>query len=104
MPPLRGPRRLRWVIPAVLLAFLSPAIYSWARMATLPSSLPLGVRSVEWLRMHHMNWLVDEAEHVYYTWQAPAKGGRQLKKLPTVGLRAKPKAARCEAAARHRRH
>ena len=92
MLPLRGPRRLRWVIPAVLLAFLSPAIYSWARMATLPSSLPLGVRSVEWLRMHHMNWLVDEAEHVYYTWLAPAKGGRQLKKLPTVGLRAKPKA------------
>jgi predicted DNA-binding transcriptional regulator AlpA len=80
------------VIPAIMLAFLSPAIYSWARMATLPSSLPLGVRSVEWLRMHHMNWLVDEAEHIYYTWQTPAKGGRQLKKLPTVGLRAKPKA------------
>ena len=92
MRPLRGPLRLRLVIPAIMLAFLSPAIYSWARMATLPSSLPLGVRSVEWLRMHHMNWLVDEAEHVYYTWQAPAKGGRQLKKLPTVGLRAKPKA------------
>ena len=54
-------------------------------MAMQPSSLPLGVRSVEWLRMHHFNWLVDEAEHVYYTWQTPAKGGPQLKTLPTVG-------------------
>ncbi|MDX6641622.1 MAG: hypothetical protein QOF12_2633, partial [Solirubrobacteraceae bacterium] len=49
-----------------------------------PSSLPLGVRSVEWLRTHHMNWLVDEVEHVYYTWNAPAKGGSQLKSLPVV--------------------
>lgn len=61
-------------------------------MAMLPSSLPLGVRTVEWLRMHHFNWLVDEAEHVYYTWQTPAKGGPQLKTLPTIGVHAKAKA------------
>jgi hypothetical protein len=60
-------------------------------MAMLPSSLPLGVRSVEWLRQHHFNWLVDDAEHVYYTWRTPAKGGPQLKTLPTVGVHAKPK-------------
>jgi hypothetical protein len=60
-------------------------------MALLPSSLPLGVRSVEWLRAHHLNWLVDEVEHVYYTWKTPAKGGPQLKTLPRVGLR-KPRA------------
>jgi hypothetical protein len=71
---------------------LSPAIYSWTRMATEPSSLPLGVRSVEWLRMNHFNWLVDGAEHYYYSWTAPGKGGTQLKTLPTVGLRAKAKA------------
>src|SRR5947209_5789071 len=84
------PRRLivrrRWWILASLLVGLSPAIYSWTLMATLPSSLPLGVRTVEWLRMHHFNWLVDEAEHVYYTWNAPKKGGPQLKTLPAVGL------------------
>ncbi|HET8751137.1 MAG TPA: phosphodiester glycosidase family protein [Gaiellaceae bacterium] len=56
-------------------------------MAVQPSSLPLAVRSVEWLRMHHFNWLVDEAEHVYYSWRAPKKGGSQLKTLPAVGLR-----------------
>ena len=91
MQPRRRPRR-RWLILVLLLVVLSPAIYSWTRMAIEPSSLPLGVRTVEWLRMHHFNWLVDEAEHVYYTWKTPAKGGPQLKTLPTVGLHAKPKA------------
>lgn len=86
----RGPR-LRYLIPVLVLAFLSPAIYSWTQMALEPSSLPLGVRSVEWLRMHHFNWLVDNAEHVYYSWKTPAKGGPQLKTLPSVGLTAKPK-------------
>ena len=55
-------------------------------MAVLPSSLPLSVRTVEWLRMNHFNWLVDDAEHVYYTWNAPKKGGPELKTLPAVGL------------------
>jgi hypothetical protein len=90
--PRRGRRRLRFWIPVSLLLLLTPVIYSWTRMAMEPSSLPLGVRTVEWLRMHHLNWLVDEAEHVYYTWQTPAKGGPQLQTLPTVGLHARPKA------------
>ena len=88
----RRSRRLRLWIPLFLVLVLSPAIYSWTRMAMLPSSLPLGVRTVEWLRMHHFNWLVDETEHFYYGWQTPAKGGAQLKTLPTVGFRAKAKA------------
>jgi Phosphodiester glycosidase len=92
MPPPRRGLRLRLWIPVFLLLLLSPAIYSWTRMAMLPSSLPLGVRTVEWLRMHHLNWLVDEAEHVYYTWQTPAKGGPTLKTLPAVGFHARPKA------------
>jgi predicted DNA-binding transcriptional regulator AlpA len=89
-PPRRGPRLRRWIL-VFLLVGLSPAIYSWTQMATMPSSLPLGVRTVEWLRMHHLNWLVDNAEHAYYTWQTPAKGGRQLKTLPAIGIHAKPK-------------
>jgi hypothetical protein len=55
-------------------------------MALEPSSLPLGVRSVEWLRQHHGNWLVDEVESIYYRWKTPKKGGPQLKALPAVGL------------------
>jgi len=94
LPRRRTALRLRFLIPLAVLALLSPAIYSWTRMALRPSSLPLGVRSVEWLRMNHLNWLVDDAEHVYYSWRAPAKGGPQLTTLPKVGLPTKPKAAR----------
>jgi hypothetical protein len=78
----------------VALVVLSPALYSYISTMLKPSSLPLGVRSVEWLRSHHGNWLVDEAESIYYRWKTPAKGGPQLKSLPKVGIaRAAPSAA-----------
>jgi len=64
-----------------------------------PSSLPLWPRTVEWLRAHHGNWAVDEAEHYYYSWTAPAKGGPQLTRLPSLGLDAAPVVH-----AVHRRH
>ena len=53
------------IVLAVVLALLSPAFYSYASTMVQPSSLPLGVRSIEWLRQHHGNWIVDEAESVY---------------------------------------
>ena len=70
----------------MLLVLLSPAIYSYATTMMKPSSLPLWPRSVEWLRAHHGNWLVDGVEHYYFSWKAPAKGGPTLKRLPAVGL------------------
>ena len=79
-------RRWPWVV-ALLLIVLSPAFYSYSATMVQPSSLPLGVRSVEWLRNNHMNWLVDGVEHVYYSWKAPKKGGPQLAALPKVGLK-----------------
>jgi hypothetical protein len=42
---------------------------------------------------------VDTVEHYYYSWTAPAKGGPQLKSLPSVGLAA---AARSAAVRVHR--
>ena len=80
-------RRRRWaVLGAIVVLLLSPVVYSYTTTMLQPSSLPLGVRSVEWLRANHGNWLVDTAEHYYYSWQAPDKGGPQLKSLPAVGL------------------
>src|ERR1035437_8396254 len=92
--PKRGPKRqrprrrarLRWLALAAVVVLLSPAVYSYTTTMLQPSSLPLGVRSVEWLRAHHGNWLVDEAEHFYYSWTAPKPGGPQLKSIPAVGL------------------
>ena len=66
----------------VVLGLLAPALYSYTTTMMQPSSLPLWPRSVEWLRAHHGNWLVDEVEHYYYSWKAPKKGGPQLTSLP----------------------
>jgi Phosphodiester glycosidase len=82
----RRRKRRRLAILLGVLILLSPALYSYISTMLLPSSLPFGVRSVEWLRAHHGNWLVDEVEQIYYTWTAPAKGGPQLKSLPKVGI------------------
>src|SRR5881394_1769831 len=89
----RRRRHVRRVMLLALIVLLSPAIYSYATTMMRPSSLPLWPRSVEWLRAHHGNWLVDEVEHYYYSWQAPAPGGPQLKTLPTVGVDAPPPGA-----------
>jgi hypothetical protein len=81
----RGRRRLLAAI-AIIVVLLSPAVYSYTTTMMQPSSLPLWPRSVEWLRAHHGNWLVDEVEHYYYSWKAPGKGGPQLTRLPSVGV------------------
>ena len=79
-------RRRRLGLLLVVVVLLSPAVYSYTTTMLQPSSLPLWPRSVEWLRQHHGNWIVDETEHYYYSWKAPKKGGPQLAALPPVGL------------------
>ena len=85
-------RRVRLVAAVVVLALLAPVVYSYTTTMMQPSSLPLWPRSVEWLRVHHGNWLVDEVEHYYYSWKAPKKGGPQLASLPSVGVPVAPTA------------
>ena len=85
-------RRRRWpIVLAAILVLLSPLIYSYARWMLRPSSLPFGARSVEWMRadVPFGNQMVDSVEHVYYSWNAPSKGGPQLKSLPQAGQAAK---------------
>lgn len=74
----------------MLVVLLAPVVYSYTTTMMMPSSLPLWPRSVEWLRAHHGNWLVDEVEHYYYSWKAPGKGGPQLTSLPQVGVGTDP--------------
>jgi len=69
---------------------LAPVVYSYVTTMVRPSSLPLAVRSLEWLRANHGAWLVDNAERVYYGWNAPAKGGPPLRALPALGVVASP--------------
>src|SRR5881394_4053482 len=88
----RRRRHVRRVMLLALIVLLSPAIYSYATTMMRPSSLPVWPRSIEWLRAHHGNWLVDEVEHYYYSWKAPSKGGPQLTSLPRVGVGHAPRA------------
>ncbi len=78
--------RRRRLIAIAALALLVPVISSYTAFMLKPSSLPFGVRTVEWIRQNHGNWLVDEIEHVWYSLHAPEEGGPQLKSLPSVGL------------------
>ena len=62
-----------------------PVVYSYTTTMLKPSSLPLGIRTIEWLRANHAAWFVNTAERTYYSWQAPRPGGPTLKALPSVG-------------------
>jgi hypothetical protein len=95
--------RLRLALAIAVLALLAPVFYSYVSTMVQPSSLPLGIRSIEWLRAHRGNWLVDEGERLYYTWNAPKKGGPQLAELPAVGLAPVARRAPKQHVAVHRR-
>ena len=79
-------RRRRRALLVVLAALLAPVLYSYITTVTKPSSLPLSIRSIEWVRANHGAWLVNTVEHYWYSWTAPAPGGPALKKLPSVGI------------------
>ena len=87
-PGRRRRRRRRLLIASPFLVLLAWAIVSYTDWMLQPTSLVWSVQSVEWVR-HDVpfgNWMADNVEHVYYTMNAPKKGGPQLKTLPTVGL------------------
>jgi phosphodiester glycosidase len=81
-------RRRRLLIAAPFLVVLTWAVVSYTTWMLQPTSLVWSVQSVEWVRYNvpFGNWMADETEHIYYTMNAPKKGGPQLKSLPSVGL------------------
>ena len=83
--PTRRRVLIRRVIAAVVGLFLLVNLISYASAMLSPSNVSFGVRSVEWLRGHGFAWLVNDVEQVYYSLNAPSKGGPALKKLPSVG-------------------
>src|SRR5215469_1157391 len=92
-PAVRRRRRLRRIlIAAPFLVLLSWAVVSYTAWILQPTSEQWSARSAEWVRsdVPFGNWMVDEGEHIYYTANAPKKGGPQLKSLPTVGLNPPP--------------
>ena len=84
----RRRRRRRIFVGAVVLVLVVPTLISYTSWMLEPTSMTFSERSTEWVRadVPFGNWLVDEIEHIYYTANAPKKGGPQLKSLPGVGL------------------
>src|SRR5579859_1201416 len=77
--------RRRRVAVLILAILLTPVSYSYVSTMLKPSSLPLGVRSVEWVRTHHGAWLINDLERIYYQARAPKKGGPTIGSLPRLG-------------------
>jgi hypothetical protein len=88
----RSRSRRRRIVSAAVLAPLCVVAYSYTLAMLKPSSLPLGIRSVEWVRANGGAWLVNDVENAYYRWAAPKKGGTSLRALPAVGVAAAAKA------------
>jgi hypothetical protein len=73
-------------VALVVLVFLAVNLISYASAMLGPSNVGFGVRSIEWLRNSGGARLVNDIERIYYSLNAPAKGGPALKSLPRVGL------------------
>ncbi len=71
----------------VVASLLMAAVFSYAAAMMAPSSLPLSIRTVEWLRDNGGAGLVNLAEGLYYSATAPAAGGPGLTSLPATGVR-----------------
>jgi hypothetical protein len=84
----RRRRRRRVLIAAPFVGLLVWASVSYSSFMLEPTSMSWSERSTEWVRQKvpFGNWIVDNAENVYYSAKAPKKGGRAPKSLPAVGL------------------
>jgi hypothetical protein len=73
----RAKRRLpakRWIALPLVVVLSVPA-WSYAQVLTASSTDSIGARSVEWLRDHGANGLVNRVEHWWYSHHQPRKGG-----------------------------
>ena len=84
-PRRRKLRRARRIIAIVVLIALVPILYSYVSYMLQPSNSSFFAQSVEWLRGHGGRWLVNDIESLWYSINAPSKGGPGLKSLPKVG-------------------
>ncbi len=94
-PRRRGPvrsraRRIRRIALLAAILSLVPAIVSYADALVQPSSSTIGIRTVEWLRDNGARGLVNYIENLYYSLNAPAKGGPRLRALPKLAGAAGP--------------
>jgi hypothetical protein len=83
-------RRARRIVLLAAIACLVPAGVSYVGAMSEHHNVGIGVSSVEWLRQNGGNSLVSEIENLYYSVNAPEKGGAPLRSLPAVGVAGGP--------------
>src|ERR1700685_258975 len=87
----RRGKLVRALIVVPLVVMLLWATLSYSVWMLRPTSLSWQVNSVECVRYNVPfgigNYFADHVEQVYYSNQAPKKGGPQLKSLPKVGVK-----------------
>jgi hypothetical protein len=83
----RRRRWLRWrsllVIPALAVLLLGVSL---AGAAVAPGNVSFEAKWADWLRANHAGWLAQHVEELYYSANAPAKGGRPkgLNRVPVT--------------------
>jgi Phosphodiester glycosidase len=83
LPPRLGPLgRARRVVVLTLLMCAVPIVISYVTTMAGPSNSSFTIRSFEWLRDHGAAGIASEIEGIYYSLNAPARGGPSLRKLP----------------------
>jgi hypothetical protein len=88
-------RRLRRIALAAAVLALIPVLVSYAQALTEASNSSVGIRTVEWLRDNGARGLVTKVENIYYSLNAPPKGGPALRRLPgQAGALASPAPSR----------
>jgi hypothetical protein len=78
----RGWRRVRRVLLIAAVFSLIPGLISLTSAMVQRSDSSLGIRFVEWMRDNGARGLVNKVENIYYSLNAPAKGGPALHRLP----------------------
>jgi hypothetical protein len=77
-----GWRRARRIVLAAAGLCLIPVLVSYVHMLAQPSNSSVGIRTVEWLRENGARGIVNQAESIYYSLNAPSTGGPALRALP----------------------
>jgi hypothetical protein len=79
---LPGSKRTWWLVAVgVVVVLLTPSAWSYGQALAAPGNTALTVRSVDWLRDHHLRWLVNDVENFWYNHHKPKKGGAPTGKL-----------------------
>ncbi|MBL7260231.1 hypothetical protein [Paractinoplanes lichenicola] len=76
-------RRVTLVVLLVAVLLAVPGI-SYARALTAPGSATLGMRTVDWIRAHGGNPVINAIENWYYTRHQPSTGAPDPASLPQV--------------------